>query len=543
MECPVSQYSSSIDKKLTLQVIVWSLFIGLLFSGAQVITDYQSETTKFVEDVDDLLVSRRSTVALALYNYDTETITAELSSLLPHRAIVAAYVSENATGFNVHKGLSPAELGKNPSEYRIFSADLLEPDRYSKTPKVIGVLQVFADKREITTGQERRAIFTLIFDLIRNIALAIVLVLVFRSKLTGPIKRMTSHLLDIDLQNPDHLSLVVEDSLKGTELDDLCSKMNALLVAMRSEMERRKIAEAKANRLNEELEEKVRERTQQLNKTNHDLQSSLDQLQQMQDLLLQAQRMASMGQLAAGIAHEINNPVAVVYSNIATLGEYMAELIQLAEEYQSAEDKITDMAVRNALEAMRNELDLQFLREDAPELVATSKHSLERVRNIVGELRTFADAEHLEKEDINLEEVMAEVIAESGLTALDNVRVISVMQDLPLIQGVRAQVKIVFGKILQNAFEAMPDGGIIEVAAECSFDSVNIVIKDNGIGMKQEDLAHAINPFFTRKEVGDGTGLGLTVAYNLMVHMGGELKIASENGEGTIVVLKFPCLI
>jgi signal transduction histidine kinase len=536
----VTQYSSSIDKKLTLQVIVWSLLIGLLFSGAQVITDYRSETAEFVQDVEDLLVGRQATTALALYNYDTETLVAELASLLPYRAIVAANVAENTTDYHVHKGLGINELEQSPEVYLIFDIDLLEPDRYTDIPRVIGRLSVYADKREITVAQERRALFTLVIDLTRNIALAIVLVLVFRARLTGPIKRMTNNLLDVDIQQPGHVPLQVEESLEGTELDDLCSKMNALLVAMRSEMEQRIVAESKAKNLNEELEEKVRLRTHELNQTNQDLQTSLDQLKQMQDLLLQAQRMASMGQLAAGIAHEINNPVAVVYSNIATLGEYMSELIQLAEEYQHAEASISDVAVRNALEGMRNELDLQFVRDDAPELIAASKHSLERVRNIVNELRTFADADKLPKEDLNLAGVMDEVISDSGLNSLENIHVIAVMGELPLVRTVRPQVKMVLEKILQNAREAMPEGGVIEVAAELTDSAVELVIKDTGVGMEPEDVASAINPFFTRKEVGDGTGLGLTVAYNIMMHLGGELKIASQPGEGTMVLLKFP---
>lgn len=533
-------YSSSIDKKLTLQVIVWSLLIGLLFSGAQVITDYRSETTEFEQDVEGLLVSHQGTTALALYNYDRETLEAEIDSLLPRRAIIAARISESSSGYKVHKGLALEELEKSPDVFLGFGIDLFEPDRYSQTPSAIGQLQVYADRREITAALKRRAMLTFVIDLVRNIALAVVLVLVFRSRLTGPIKRMTNNLLDIDVQRPDHVPLYVEESLEGTELDELCSKMNALLVAMRFEMEQRKLAEADANRLNEELEEKVKARTQELHSSNINLQASLDQLKKMQDLLLQAQKMASMGQLAAGIAHEINNPVAVVYSNIATLGEYMGELIQLADEYKNAESSIADAAIRHALEATRSEIDLQFVCDDAPELVATSKQSLERVRNIIGELRTFADTEQLEKEEINLALTLDEVISDNGMNRLDKVRILVLIDDLPLIQSVRTQIKKVLEKIFQNACEAMPNGGVIEVGAEVTDKTLDIIIKDNGIGMEAKDVENAINPFFTRKEVGDGTGLGLTVAYNIMLHLGGELKITSQPGEGTMVVLKFP---
>src|SRR5690606_40085920 len=117
---------------------------------------------------------------------------------------------------------------------------------------------------------------------------------------------------------------------RGTELDELVSKMNALLRQMQQEVQQRQEAEGRVRFMNEQLEEKVRART-------HQLQHSLDELRRTQDLLLQAQRMASLGHLAAGIAHEINNPIAVVYSNIDTLGEYLTEPLQLAEEYRLAE--------------------------------------------------------------------------------------------------------------------------------------------------------------------------------------------------------------
>ena len=191
-------------------------------------------------------------------------------------------------------------------------------------------------------------------------------------------------MIETDIHSPAQLNIEVEESLAGTELDDLTSKMRDLLSAMQSQMERRQAAEQKAKQLNEQLEEKVHARTRELHESNTNLQASLDQLQKMQALLLQAQRMASLGHLAAGVAHEINNPVAVVYSNIATLSEYLSELISLAEEYQHAEDKINDNELRLALEKMREAIGLRERRW--ARLISASKHSLERVRNIISEL-------------------------------------------------------------------------------------------------------------------------------------------------------------
>ncbi len=292
--------------------------------------------------------------------------------------------------------------------------------------------------------------------------------------------------------------------------------------------------------LNEQLEEKVKARTKALHDSNHQLQSSLDELQRTQDLLLQAQRMASLGHLAAGMAHEINNPIAVVYSNIATLSEYLTELIGLADQYQAAEHSIADQALTQALVQMRAAIDLDFVRDDAPDLVRTSKQSLERVRNIVSELRTFAISEHQRKETTALDELMQQALAEQNLSARNDLRVYSHLQQLPLVSCIPEQVRLVFNNILHNAADAMPGGGTIEIAGDLQDDWVAVMVKDSGTGMSAEDLSCAVNPFFTRKEIGQGTGLGLTVAYNVMVNHGGELLIDSSPGKGTVVTLRFP---
>ena len=532
--------STSIDKKLTLQVILWSVLTGMIFSAVQMVTDYRAEISNFATDTRTMMEGHRPTTALALYNYDNESLRTELQSLIERPGIVGGVIRENSSGFAIEVGVQvTSPQGKVMPGFTEFSVELREPAQYSKSPAVIGHMTLYADQNQMAAGYERRAVTIVLVDIARNVALAIVLIIIFRTKLTGPVKRLTNKLLDIDLMAPGREPLEVEAPLQRTELDDLASKLNDLLSAVTSEMERRKMAETRVRQLNEQLEEKVKARTQELHDSNHNLQASLDQLQKMQGMLLQAQRMASLGHLAAGMAHEINNPVAVVYSNIATLSEYLTELIELAEEYQLAEKEIADMTVRQALESLRASIDYDFVREDAPELVKTSRHSLDRVRNIVNELRTFADVEALEKEPVDLIDVMNETVADAGMDVTGNIHVVNVMQDVPVVECVRSQVKLVFDKILQNAREAMPEGGTVEIAAEISDDDVCVVIKDNGVGMDAADVPNAINPFFTRKEVGAGTGLGLTVAYNLMLNHGGELKIASEKGKGTIVILKF----
>lgn len=533
---------SSIENKLTLYVLFFSILLGVLFSAVQIGVDYLGENRRFFENTSTLLARQSGQAALSLYNYDSSAMQTLLDSLLLNRAIVATSIVEDSTGFEMHAGLSKNEL-TDPREafyFRSQSILLTEPSIYSSKPKTIGHLEVWSDLRLTREGFERRAALTLLLDVLRNVALAFVLILVFRARLTRPVKRLMDRMMEIDPRNPQRASLRVEKALVGSELDDLVSKMNSLLHAMKNEITQRRQAETRIRQLNEQLEEKVRARTKALNDSNSQLQHSLDELRRTQDLLLQAQRMASMGHLAAGMAHEINNPIAVVYSNIATLSEYLTELIRLADQYQEAEVHIADKVVTSALEDLRKSVDLDFVRDDAPDLVRTSRQSLERVRKIVSELRTFADSEHQPKETVSLDQLMEDAIRELHLPDDPKVKVYRYMQQLPLVHCIPEQTRLVFRNILHNAHDAMPKGGTIEIAGDADDEWVSVMVKDSGTGMSAEDLKCAVNPFFTRKEIGQGTGLGLTVAYNIMVHHGGELLINSEPGKGTVVTLRFP---
>lgn len=530
---------TSIDKKLTLQIVVWSLLVGLALSGLQMVTDYRDAQDKFNDSVTSMLDRSATSTALSLYNYDQRRLNAELQSLLTFPGVMAAEVTEANTNFFARQGVPP-----RGDKIRRFSRPLYTPMQYRAAVggdgDIIGDITLYADMSVVIAGFKRRAMVVLLVDLGRTVALVVVLLLVLRIRLTGPVRRLTHRLIEADAQTPTQHTFDVEKSLKGTELDDLTSKMQTLVSAMRSEVEQRIAAEDKANQLNEQLEEKVHARTRELHETNTHLQSSLDELQKMQALLLQAQRMASLGHLAAGVAHEINNPVAIVYSNIATLSEYLTELIELAEEYYQAEEKISDDDLRAVLEHKRGAIDLGFVKEDGPELISASKHSLERVRNIVGELRTFAVSDAVPGEKSNLGDILQEAIASVPGCHRGDVRLITLVEEGIELEVVRSQVKSVLSKILENACEAMPKGGNIEVASETTDNFVHLVVKDGGCGMTSTELEKAIDPFYSSKAVGEGTGLGLTVAYNLMLNQGGELSLSSELGQGTQVELKFP---
>ena len=531
----MSRRLNSIERKLTFHVLSLTMLFGLLFSAVQIGFDYRAEEQRFLEATQQLLTLQQGPAELALYNYDAGALQSLLDSMLLNVAIVASRVEEKDGAFSRHSGFTLSLLNDSAQSgyFRQHSIPLHEPQGYSAAQRRIGTLYLWSDDRLSRPGFERRALLTLLLDVLRYSVLAVVLVFLLRARITTPVKRIMDRLMSVDPRSPVRAPLQVEQTLRGTELDDLVVKMNSLLRAMQLEIQQRVEAEGRVRSMNEQLEEKVRART-------HQLQHSLDELQRTQNLLLQAQRMASLGHLAAGIAHEINNPIAVVYSNIATLSEYLTELLGLAEQYQAAEHEIADKHLVAGLVQLRSRIDLDFVRSDAPDLVRTSKQSLERVRNIVGELRTFADSDQQPRELVKLDMVLEEAIRELSLQDSETIHIVTLVQGLPAVRCVAAQIRLVFRNILHNARDAMPDGGTIEIAGEQVGGWVAVMVKDNGTGMNEEDLRNAINPFFTRKEIGQGIGLGLTVAYNIMQHHGGELLIDSTTGKGTVVTLRFP---
>jgi two-component system, NtrC family, sensor kinase len=529
---------SSVESKLTVYVLLFSILFGVLFSAVQIQKDYVDESGRFRQQLDNQLASQSNQLGLALLQYHKAGIEAIFQGLLLNPAVVAVMVRDHNSGYELQAGQSIAERNVLESALKEIVTPIPSLNPVTGQYENIGDLIVWLDDHQVHQGFRQRAMITAAFEVARNAFLALVLILVLRERLTRPLTELTKRIRHLDLTAGQRTPL--EANLKLHEFNELVNKINSLLEAVDREMQQRREAELKSRYLNDKLEEKVRARTKALRDSNSQLQHSIDELQRTQKLLLQAQRMASLGHLAAGIAHEINNPVAVVYSNIATLSEYLTELIELAEQYQAVENSISDVAIRTSLENMRRAIDLGFVRDDAPELVYTSQQSLERVRNIVSELRTFADCEGQAKVAVNLAELMRQAVAELRLEQKDNIRLDTYMEGLPMVDAIPGQLRLVFHNILDNAQEAIEKSGRIEIAAEQMSDSIRIVVKDSGTGMSAEDLSCAVNPFFTRKEIGKGTGLGLTVAYNIMANHGGSLEIESEPGKGTSVILYLP---
>lgn len=285
--------------------------------------------------------------------------------------------------------------------------------------------------------------------------------------------------------------------------------------------------------LNRSLEAKVEARTKELADANHQLEleqaemtALLSKVQEAQQQLLQSEKMAAIGQLAAGVAHEINNPIGFVNSNLGSLKTYTNNLLRLIEAYESG----TPETIARARQAA----DLEFLREDLPSLLAESQDGLDRVTRIVQDLKDFSRVDQAEHQRADLNAAMNSTLNVVRNELKYKADVVVELGDIPEIDCVPAQLNQVFMNLLLNAAQAIPERGKIFVRSGVERDHVWFEIEDTGCGMSAETRQRLFEPFFTTKPVGKGTGLGLSISYDIIVKRhNGRLDVHSEPGKGS----------
>jgi signal transduction histidine kinase len=260
----------------------------------------------------------------------------------------------------------------------------------------------------------------------------------------------------------------------------------------------------------------------------------IGKLEDIHSQLLQSEKMASIGQLAAGIAHEINNPIGYVYSNLGTLEKYVQDTFRMIELYEQAEDAITDPEMRNRIQTAKKNLDLAFLKTDLHSLMDESKEGIVRVKVIVQNLKDFshtgaADEWHFANLRNGLDSTLLIVNNEIKYKA----DVVKEYADIPDVECLYSQLNQVFMNLLVNAAHAIQEHGTITVRTGVEGEGVWVDISDTGQGIPPENMQKIFDPFFTTKPVGQGTGLGLSVSYGIVQKHHGRMEVNSQVGKGS----------
>jgi two-component system, NtrC family, sensor kinase len=281
------------------------------------------------------------------------------------------------------------------------------------------------------------------------------------------------------------------------------------------------------------LEETVQQRTQDLSQT-------LSNLKDTQAQLIQTEKMSSLGQMVAGIAHEINNPISFIQGNLKPLKEYCQDLITLLASYQ----KEYPNASQHIL-AQQDEMDIEFIQEDIPNILNSLQMGTERVRDIVVSLRNYSRLDESLIKDVDIHEGLDSTLLILNHRIKQGVQIIKNYGDLPLVRCSPSQLNQVFTNIIANALDAMQDAHVQPMQISLTTRSlpneqVQIIIGDNGSGMPAEVKAKIFDPFFTTKAVGKGTGLGLGICYKIIQQHQGSIVVKSAPNEGTEFFITLP---
>lgn len=378
-----------------------------------------------------------------------------------------------------------------------------------------------------------------------SVAIAILLSILTSRAIARPIQsltKVTQQALsesNFDLQAP----VMTED-----EVGILALSFNQLIASVKKLLEEQQ-------EYSQTLELKVVERTQELSDKNIQLQELLEKLHSTQVQMIQSEKMSALGQLVAGVAHEINNPVNFICGNLSHAQEYTHNLLNFVQLYQKYyPNPVSEIDIE------AEEIELEFLQEDLPKILGSMKMGTDRIREIVVSLRNFSRIDEAECKPVNIHEGIEStlLILQHRLKAgpkSPEIRVIRDNGDLPLVKCYPGQLNQVFMNILANAIDAIEEFNTkrtyreikdrpsqIEIRTS-TIDSqwIQIAIADNGAGMTEAIQKQIFNPFFTTKPIGKGTGMGMAISYQIIIEKhGGKLECFSTLGEGTKFVIQIP---
>ncbi len=295
------------------------------------------------------------------------------------------------------------------------------------------------------------------------------------------------------------------------------------------------------NQSRKKTNELLTQQNEAIQEQKRDLERAMDQLKAAQSQLIQSEKMASLGQLTAGIAHEINNPVNFIYSGIAGLKKNLRALLEIVDQYDAIDNQEVFVEKMPVIQQLKSNVDYQEVREDIDELLHSIEDGAERTGEIVKSLRTFSYTDAVGLNKVNVHKNIDSTLVLLQNEIKDHITIHKQYDsNLPEIDSYNGQLNQVIMNLLSNSIQAIDGTGSITIATKSFSDTIEISISDTGKGIPKEEQHRIFEPFFTTKEVGKGTGLGLSISYGIIQNHKGEITLESEEDKGTIFTIRLP---
>ena len=330
------------------------------------------------------------------------------------------------------------------------------------------------------------------------------------------------------------------DVTSKDEVGEVAVAFNSMSSALRETQASRNKFEAELLELNRTLEEHVERRTEKINSQMVELQAANQTIADTQAKLMQSEKLASLGQLSAGVAHEINNPIAFVHSNVSTLSDYVGTYQKLFALYRESDDQDDKDALIARIRKLEEDEDIDFINEDIGSLIYDTLDGAERIKEIVKGLQEFSHTNGDSKTPFDLIKCIKSTLKIVQSETKNKCLFITEYGAVPPAFGNSSEINQVILNLLVNAGQAVDAGGVIHVNVACEDASITISISDNGSGIDKQHIDRLFDPFFSTKPVGVGTGLGLSISYGIIQDHEGTIEVESELGEGTTFTITLP---
>jgi len=533
----IPNVKNTVGYNLFKHVFLIYLFATFIITSIHVYSEYKNEESKILKDMKNIEKSFKNQLSIATWFVDNKLIEEIIYGILSHRSIIGVTIKFNQYDF-IHnfgtvdiKNKQKSRLLLTNKVKNLYKQNLyeysfnLENEKYNNN-KSFGKIIIYSDKYIIYDNIKNNFILIIINAFIKTFILWIVFLFFANKYLTIPFFKMINTMNNINFSQIDNAKLEYNENNKN-EFDYLKISFNKMVNKLSNSYTQITSSNQRNIDLNENLEEKIKERTYELKESNDELEQTIDSLKITQNQLVEAEKMASLGGLVAGVAHEINTPVGIGLTGITHFLRITEDIKKLYNEDYLSKEELEEYLKTS---------------EDLAKLINTN---LSRTANLVKSFKQVAvDQTSEEKRVFDIKSYIEEVLFSiNNITKQMNLQIeVHCNDDVTVNSYPGAISQIITNLIINSIKHGFNDKeeGIIIIEVDKTENEISFVYKDNGKGIKEENVDKVFEPFFTTNRENGGTGLGLNIVYNIVKsQLGGEIKCESKENQGVKFIVNF----